>query len=351
MITHPGIGRYIKSIIPALMRQNRGLELVLLGDKAVIEKLLGFETDVIDFNYPIYSIQEQIGFLRIKKIIGANLFHVPHYNVPFLARFNLIVTIHDIIHITYPQGASNRLASFYMHLALRRAIACAKKIICVSAATEKSIQQFFRTKVYQLEVIGEGVSDFFSLTPDITQLQYIKNKYNLPDKFILYVGSIRKHKNITSLVSAFLELKKTIPALTLVLVGRSSQGLRIKEESVIYLGEISDEDLACVYNLASVLCNVSLYEGFNLTILEAQKCKLPVVCSDIPTHRETAGLSATFVPATGVDQIKEALYNVITKNDLKTSLVNAGLANVARFDWNLAASKTFEVYKNANFVD
>ncbi|MDD5585296.1 MAG: glycosyltransferase family 1 protein [Candidatus Omnitrophica bacterium] len=347
MITHPGIGRYIRSIVP-LLKGNAGIELTLLGNREAIKRYLNVEESVIDFNYPIYSIQEQIGYCRIKKIIGDNVLHIPHYNIPFLARFNLVVTLHDLIHIMYPGGARNKFACVYMYCAMRRSLRVAKKIICVSAATRDSIQKIFNPQRKNLEVISEGISDVFFKIVDAGYLKNVKARFNLPDNFILYVGSIRKHKNIDSLLAAFTRLKKIIPSVMLVLVGKLAQKLDCAQEGVMYLGEVPDEDLVGIYNCASVFCNLSLYEGFSLTLLEAQKCAVPVVCSDIPVHRDTADKGAIFVPATDVDQIKDALYNVLTDSARKASCVDKGLLNVNRFDWNRAAQQIFEIYKSVN---
>jgi glycosyltransferase involved in cell wall biosynthesis len=347
MVTHPGIGRYIKGIVQALWR-NPDIELILLGDRSAIKKFLNIDGTVVDFNYPIYSIQEQIGFCRIKKIVGNNILHVPHYNIPFLGHFNLVVTLHDLTHIIYPEGASNKFAALYMRFAIKRALSLAKKIICVSLATQESLQKIFNPDNSVVTVIQEGVSTIFSATSDTMSLAKIKAKYRLCDDFILYVGSIRKHKNIDSLINAFLKLTVTMPNLKLVLVGRLPQGPLRTETGVTYLGEVADEDLPGFYRLARVFCNLSLYEGFSLTLLEAQKCGLAVVCSDIPIHRQTAGDAAVFVSATNIDQIREALYNVLANESLKRSLIAKGLENVNKFNWNLAAAKTLDVYKDAN---
>ena len=384
MIDHPGIGRYIRCLLP-LMAEDSSVDLVLLGNRAKIKKLLGIEKNVIDFDYPIYSIQEQIGFLKLKKEIGKGkmgqsqskrdrcggtvpifpVLHVPHYNIPVLAKFNLVATVHDIIHITYPQGASGKLAPAYMRFMIRRILKTAKALICVSQATREEIKERFTQKKWDsplppsprlwrtgrgqslfFPVIYEGIDKAFIKITDLEYLKSIKEKYKLPDKFILYVGSIRRHKNIGALLDTFSSFKKRVPDVQLVMVGRHSQDIDIKTEGVVYLGEIeSDKELAAIYNLASCLFNLSLYEGFGLTILEAQKCGLPVVCSDIAVHKEIGADGIAAVKASYIDQVCDNLYNILSNRPMREALIIRGLKNADRFDWRKTAQDTIDLYR------
>jgi glycosyltransferase involved in cell wall biosynthesis len=348
MIDHPGIGRYIRGILP-LIKDNREVELNILGNRQLIQNYLGIKDKISDFTYPIYSFQEQIGFSRMKKFIGNNLLHIPHYNIPLIGKFNLVVTLHDLTHILYPQGASSKFAPFYMRFMVRKALNSAKKIICVSNSTKNYLEEIFKNRFSNTTVIYEGVNDVFCKIDNSECLKKIKNKYSLPDKFVLYVGSIRRHKNIALLLKVFSKLQTRIKDLWLVLVGRFSQSVNLERKSVIYLDSVSDDrDLAGIYNLASVFCNLSLCEGFNFTILEAQKCELPIICSDIPTHLEIGGEGVLAVPLSDIDRIEEALYNGLTNKSLREALIAKGLENVSGFSWSHTAEKTFEVYKEVD---
>ncbi len=345
MVDHPGIGRYIRCLLPH-MAEDHDLNIYLLGNRNKIKKFLGVEKNVIDFNYPICSPQEQIGFLKLKKIISNGILHIPHYNIPVAARFNLVVTIHDIIHILYPEGAKTRFAHTYMKFMIKKALTLAKQVICVSNSTKDSIEKLFGTKFGNITVVYEGIDRIFSKINDSLYLKTIKEKYSLPDKFILYVGSIRRHKNINGLLDSFEQFNKKIPDVWLVIVGRYSQLISLSRQKVLYVGEVaSDADLAAIYNLASCLFNLSSYEGFGLTILEAQACGLPVVCSDIPPHREIGGEGIAAVAPSYIDQIYENLYNVLFDNDIRNTLISNGRENARKFDWQSAAKNTLEVYK------
>lgn len=345
MIAHTGIGRYIRGILPEIAK-DASIELHILGNRSLIEKFFSGPGKIIDFNYPIYSIQEQIGFIKLKSIIGNNLLHIPHYNIPIFVPYNLIVTIHDLTHILYPRGANNYCARFYMDGMVRKALRKAKKVICVSSATKEMVQQYYKISGVALDTIHEGVDDVFTKIADRGFLDTVKQKYNLPNTFILYVGSIRKHKNIIMLLEAFLRIRKELPQVSLVLVGKLSQSFNLHLDGVRYLGEVADDrELAAIYNLASAFCNLSLFEGFGLTLLEAQACGVPIVCSDISVHLETGGNGILAVPASDVDQITQALYNVLTKQAFQEILIKNGLENIQRFSWESAATRIVKLYR------
>ena len=198
----------------------------------------------------------------------------------------------------------------------------------------------------KLHVIYEGIDKTFGKITDFAYLKSIKEKYKLPDKFILYVGSIRRHKNIGALLDSFSRFKKRMLETQLVMVGRLNQDIDIKRDGVLYLGEIeSDKELAAIYNLASCLFNLSLYEGFGLTILEAQKCGLPVICSDIAVHKEIGGGGIAAVRASYIDQVCDNLYNVLSDKGMRELLILKGLKNAGRFDWHKTAQNTIDLYK------
>lgn len=325
------------------------LQLHILGDKKTIEEELGKDTEIIEFAYPVYSTQEQVGFLHLKKIVGNNILHIPHYNIPILCKFNLVVTIHDLIHLIYPKGASKRFASVYMRLMIERALSRAKRVISVSHTTRDYLEKIYGLKNTNIEVVYEGADEKFCKINDTTYLRAIKEKYKLPDRFILYVGSIRRHKNIGTLIKSFTALSKKISDIWLVMVGKLANKFDLKKERVLYLGEVAaDRDLVGIYNLASCFCNLSLFEGFGLTILEAQAVGIPVVCSGIPAHLEIGGGGVSIVSPHNLDQICTTLYNVLTNSDLRESLIDKGRNNVKRFDCKKSAQRTFEIYKEVS---
>jgi glycosyltransferase involved in cell wall biosynthesis len=345
MIGHPGIGRYIKSLLRQIL-QSQEVELNILGDRELIESFLGPQKNIIYFNFPIYSIGEQFGFKMLKSTVKDNILHIPHYNIPITAKFKLVATIHDLNHILYPAGASSKLAPWYMKFMMQKVSKRAKKIIFVSNFTKECFTNLFPIQEQRAEVIPEGADDNFCKIEDNNYLEEMRAKYGLPLKFILYVGSIRRHKNIDTLLKVFEKIKVKIPDLFLVLVGKFSHQISLVRKGVLYLGEVPrDKELSAIYNLAQCFCNLSFQEGFGLTILEAQKCGTPVVCSDIITHKETGEKGILTTNPTDIDQIQGVLYNVLTDNKLRNTLIQKGFENVQRFRWQDTADKTMDVYR------
>jgi glycosyltransferase involved in cell wall biosynthesis len=229
---------------------------------------------------------------------------------------------------------------------IERVIRTAKKIICDSGSTKHSLRKIYGVENTNIDVIHIGIDEKFCQIKDSQYLMSIKKKYNLPDSFILYVGSIRRHKNIKTLLEVFSCLRKKIPTAWLVIVGRLNHHFDFKKENVLYIGEVPDDkELAGIYNMSSVFCNLSLHEGFGLTLLEAQQCGLSVVCSNIDAHLEVCADSVYAVSPTSVEEIVNALHNVLTDNALRDGLIQKGLKNINRFDWKTTADKTIAIYK------
>ena len=348
MITHPGIGRYIRQLLSHF--KGRGVSFTLLGYKDINSRhFKDKDYDTIEFDYKIYSLSEQLGFLKLKNKLKEGILHIPHYNIPyFLKHKRMVATIHDLTHIIYPQGASSRFAPYYMRTMIKKILNEANKVICVSNYTKKSLlEEFGAGCAGKIKVIYEAAADIFGYINDKGYLGKIKERYRLPDKFILYVGSIRRHKNVGNLIKAVKLLKKDIPDIFLVLVGRHSHRIKeIDEKFVVHLDSVgSDKELAAIYNLASIFCSLSFYEGFGLPFLEAQKCCLPVVCSSLPVAKEILNDSAIFVDPRDISQIVSSLRDVLVDTSFQDSLIKKGINNSAQFSWQKCAEETLATYQ------
>lgn len=349
MITHPGIGRYIRSLLCALIATARDSTFTLYGDPGSLRSFGQFGNCCLrKYNVPIYSLREALfnPLSRTATIVT----HVPNFNVPLHRPQKLVVTIHDLIYLKIPQTRTF-FKGVGAHFLIRRALEGAARIIAVSENTRRDIVEFCPSVERKIRVVYEAAAPSFRKITHQGVLEGVKKKYNLPPKFILFVGSLRRHKNIEGLLEAYIQLKKSRRVdISLVITGRFHPPDRyiwdrIRSTDAIYLGEVSHADLVALYNCAACFCNLSLYEGFGLTILEAQRCGLAVVCSNIAPHREVGGEGVCSVDPTNVDQIEESLYNVLTKIDYRDFLISKGLENAERFSWTQAAEATLNIYK------
>ncbi|MFH0732438.1 MAG: glycosyltransferase family 1 protein [Candidatus Omnitrophota bacterium] len=351
MITHPGIGRYIKNLLSAMFALNTKHEFVLFGDRQRLSTLDHRLSTVILINYtaPIYSAQEQLNAPFSK--YNLDILHCPHFNIPYFYPGKLIVTVHDLIYLIFPESAPSKAAVIYANAMMSRSIKRAAATIAVSENTKKDILHFFKhAKPDKIKVIYEAADPCFKNIADRNELSGIKKKYNLPDRFILYVGSLKHHKNLQGAIDVYLSLKEKIKAYDFVVVGRPHKREAhiqdmVKAAGARFLGEVPSEDLFGIYNLADCLLHPSFYEGFGLTVLEAFACGISVVCSNRASLPEVASDAAILVEPDNIKNMANAVFEVLTNENLRRETIKNGYKKVQQFSWEKAATRTIQLYE------
>lgn len=351
MISHPGIGRYIKSLLPELIRQAPRDEFVLFGKAEKVKDLLASSNvRVLEWDAPIYSPWEQ--FFAVYEHTDIDVLHVPHFNIPVFFRKKLVVTIHDLIYLLFPRSVPSPVARYYARFMINQALKKAEKVISVSKNTKKDITDIFGKKYGdKVEVIYEACGKEFGRVEDKARIADVRCRYRLEEDIILYVGSVKPHKDIETLIRTFALLKGWGIPHQLVLAGRWDDKEnflkeKMSDRNIRYLGEVPTEDLVVLYSMADVLVHLSLYEGFGLTVLEAMQCGTPVVVSDTSSLPEVVGEAAFKVQSKNYTEIADTIYNVLVNKELRSGMIEAGLENVKRFSWEDAARDTLRVYHN-----
>ena len=334
MHTHPGIGRYIRELTAHFPEDQ------------------SFSFRFIKEPVPIYSWQEQLAIPHLAK--GGDLLHVPHFNIPFFWPGKLVVTIHDLIYLTYPKTARSRWAPASMRLFMEVVSRKASAILTVSEFTKKELLRLFpRIKPDRVVVTHEAVSeDFQPMDASDVLLRRIQARLELYGPFVLFVGSLKPHKNLPGLINAMEALKRSsrIPH-SLIVAGRiegADEELRrlLKTHSFIRcLGEVSDEELRALYSLATVFVLPSHFEGFGLPVLEAMACGCPVIVSNAASLPEVAGEAGILFDLRHIDALNAVLYNVLTDQNLRNSMKKKGLEQIQKFSWTKTARQTLEVYQ------
>jgi glycosyltransferase involved in cell wall biosynthesis len=365
MLNKSGIGRYIRDTLAGLAAVNDSLQYILSGDPVEIrlfldenpylsQKVIGIRP----FRSPVYSAQEQLcGHLFLKyqdrsAKRSVDLFHFPHYNVPYFFPGSFVVTIHDLIHSLFPEYfgvARVRLAT----IILCRSLSHAKLIIAVSESTAADIERAFPGVAAKVRVVHEYASSFFAPQPVADVISFKKNN-NLV-RYLLYVGNRKPHKNITRLVKAFQILKKDFPDLQLVLLGkrftaedevdRLLQALKI--DDVIEVDQCSDEELRYYYCGAEALILPSLYEGFGLPVLEAMACATPVCVSRAASLPEVVGDAGLYFDPCSIEEMARSIYEILSNQDLYQQLKMKGIARSRLFTKESSSLKTIAVYREA----
>jgi glycosyltransferase involved in cell wall biosynthesis len=352
MIDHPGIGRYISSLLPEMVKQAPDDEFVIFGDP---EKLSGFENNenviVEEWKAPVFSVQEQIS--GVCKFRGLDVLHVPNFNIPLMFKGKMVTTIHDLIYLLFPESLPSVLAGWYARFMMGSVLRRSDSVIAVSSHTAGDLVKSFGDQYSnKIKVIHEATSGEFSHVHEEKTKEDVKRRWGLPDKFILYVGSVKPHKNVSTLIKVFEKIKARGLPYQLVICGRWDKKedylkAKIHENGIKYIGdEMPTEDLVVLYQMADVLVHLSLYEGFGLTVLEAMSCGTPVVTSNTSSIPEVAGLAAAVVPPKDVEQITDAVCNILTDESLRLKMIEAGYENIKRFSWEKTAASTLNIYRN-----
>lgn len=345
MIDHPGIGRYMRNLLTFMMLQEKPQDFFLYGDP--IKLSFTEQAHKLPYYAPIYSFKEFFSDSFIAS--QADILHVPHFNAPFRKKSPLVITIHDLMYLRLKESAAwfKRSAARVVFL---NAIKKADKIIAVSENTKKDILNFYPKADGKIKVIYEAADPVFKKVSDTVTLGGVRKKYDLPEGFILFVGSLKRHKNIERLLLAYQDLKSRGIRQKLVIIGRyrpdESEVLgKIRLTDALYLNEVPTQDLLCIYNLAAVLAFPSLYEGFGLPVLEAMSCGVPVVISSVTSLPEVAGDAGILCNPLDHKDISDKIFLVLNDRHLRDTLIEKGLKRVTHFSWGKTAKETLDLYR------
>jgi glycosyltransferase involved in cell wall biosynthesis len=291
------------------------------------------------------------------ELIGfrADLLHCPDFLIPPTMNKNIVLTIHDLAFIRYPQFNFDWFVKKYTKEVAENA-RIAKRIIAVSNSTKNDIVDLLGINTEKVDVTHEAVDEFFRKLMESEKKYSLQKKYNISKKFILSVGTIEPRKNFGTLIRAFNMLKKSGPDIQLVIAGRtgwkSEATYEEKEKSpfkkdIIFTGRLADDELVQFYNMAELFVYPSFFEGFGLPVLEAMQCGLPVLASNTSSIPEIISdtLSRTFlVEPTNDRDFSEKIKIILNNSSIRKELSEKSVTNAARFHWDLTAEKTFNTY-------
>lgn len=263
-----------------------------------------------------------------------------------------VVTIHDLIFLKHKAQYSFFDRQLYL---LKTKYACqqATKIIAISEETKQDIIDFYKVPEQKIAVIYPAVDSAFSVQPTAT-VSEVKNRYELPRKYILNIGSFFARKNQQALINAYSLIQHQIEE-DLVLVGNAGNTLAALQQLIAdkkltkrvkIFTTISNEDLPAVYGGASLLAYVSLHEGFGMPVLEAQQCGVPIVATHSGAIAEIAGPHSEVVNPLSIEDIAAKIVFVIENRTLQEKMRAAGLAFSANFSLDKMATQTMQLYQS-----
>jgi len=282
-----------------------------------------------------------------------DLLHSPDFIPPFQRRFKSIITIHDLAFLHYPSFLTRESARYYGRI--DQAVRRAHHIIAVSESTRRDIVNLLGVPDDKITVIHEAADPLFRPLDRAEAADFVGKRFDLPERFILFVSTIEPRKNVQGLLRAYRQFLDDYKLdVALVLVGAPGwlcdDVFALVEELGLqktcrFLGKVSSEDLLHLYNAARCLAHPAFYEGFGLTPLESMACGTPTVVSQVSSLPEVVGDAALLVDPEDEEQLIVALWRLVTDDGLWAELRDKGLRRASAFSWEKTARRTLDVYQ------
>jgi glycosyltransferase involved in cell wall biosynthesis len=355
MLGFSGIGTYLKNLLENYARMEREFSFrVACPRQESMREFGSARLTWIRADAPIYSLREQWQIPRVAT--GSDLLHCPHYNVPCFYRGRLIVTIHDLTHIMDRTFRRTLPSLVYVRPMLAIASRKADHIITDSEFTKRQIVERLRVPPEKVTVIYLGASPLFRACNHEDAFQLASSALQLRRPYLLYIGALKPHKNIPTLIRAFALLRgRKKVEQQLLIVGddpRWKEGLVSLCSQLGIAGHVSffphlaHAILPQVYGGADLMAMPSFIEGFGLPVLEAMACGTPVVCSRAASLPEVAGDAAEYFEPTSVESLAAAMERVLGSAERQAELRRRGLERVKLFSWDDCARRHCEVYRS-----
>ncbi len=358
-----GIGWYTYNIIKAISKLDKSDEFVgcafnFLGRHNIesIPDELNISMDVCKvIPYGVYSrLWDFIPFkynnlFRTK----ADIYHFFNFTVPEKIDGKIIVTVYDMVYKRFPETMSK--ANFRrLEKNLQRSVEVADIIITISENSKKEIIKYLNANEDKIRIVHVGV-DALSFRREYknNEIDLIKRKYSLPDKYILYLGTLEPRKNIESIIESFALYKKYGGDLKLVIAGKKGWAYesifrKVKncslENEVIFTGYIDEPDKPCIYKMSSLFLFPSLYEGFGIPVIEAMAAGVPVITSNASSLPEAAGDAAVLVDPRDIKSIANSMLTIIDNKEYRKELVLKGFEQIKRYTWERSAEELLNIY-------
>jgi len=359
-----GIGTYIRNLVRALGALDQYNRYTLIVPPGQAGEFAGLGPNFGFAEYPLRNATavRDVTFSLFLRKLKADLFHIPLNSVTYWMPRPYVVTIHDMSTVLYP--AKGDVRSALHNERYRRGATRAARVIAVSQATRRDIEAVIGIPPERVRTIYSAPDPAFAFhAGEAAQDQRLLDKFSIRPPFVLYAGSVRPQKNVPRLVEAFAVLRAELENhaeygdLRLVIIGdelsrspavrRAVVATRM-ERFVRPLGFVQVETLKAFYRAASLFAFPSLYEGFGLSPLEAMLCGTPVVASNLAALVEAVGNAAELVSPDNVFDIARGLRTVLLDEDRRRELIEAGLQQAQRFQWEYTAQAVLDIYRDIN---
>jgi glycosyltransferase involved in cell wall biosynthesis len=365
-----GVAEYTENLVENLLKIDKENEYFLFYNSwkdATLPswnfpnaKFCGFKipNKILNFGLKFFNFPK-IDWLIKEKL---DAFLIPNTNFISLSKnCKKIVTVHDLSFEIYPEFFSPKSRLWHYFTNLKKICNEADKIIAVSENTARDLAKIYKIPPEKIKTIYSGIKKTEAQEYD---LKRVKEKYNLPENFILYLGNIEPRKNLETLVKA-LEITVDSPdpqsgpendkRMNLVIAGalgyKSDSFFEVVEKSsatsnIKILDYVDIEDRAALYKLAKIFIFPSFYEGFGFPPLEAMAQGTPVISSISSSLTETIGNAGILVNPYDAKELAWAIDVLIKNNDVRNEIITRGFEQIKKFDWQKTAEETLDILKN-----
>ncbi|MDH5478334.1 MAG: glycosyltransferase family 4 protein, partial [Nitrospinota bacterium] len=344
-IADTGIGRYIDSLIRALLAQETNHQYVLFLAPEHMESysFAGGRVENVATSAGKYSLREHWALGAMARQAGVDLFHEPHFTLPLYTPCKKVVTIHDVIHLLDPKVGAMQKA--YARWMISSALKRADQVITVSNHTKENLVSIFGADPSRITVTYNAADSGFGPMGGDDIDRELK-KLNITRGYFLFVGSDRPHKNIQAVARVMAIMR---PDTRFVIVGRMAPRARELfapyEGRVVFVNNAGRKTIAALYAGARALFFPSYMEGFGLPPLEAMACGTPTVVSNRSSIPEVVGEAAALVDPDDASEAAAILQRLQDDKRFHTELAAKGMARAATFSWKQTARTTLEVYE------
>lgn len=312
-----------------------------------------------------YPENNYIYFNRESPLEGdIDIVHYPYFEpffltLPVFSKSKKIVTVHDLTPLAFPSHFKPGLKGMLKWQVQKFALRNADAIITDSESSKKDIIKYAGIDSAKINVVYLAAGSEFKVLNSEEKIKDVRLKYELPNKFILYVGDATWNKNLPRLIEAVSKINVSLVMVGKALVDKKIdmqnpwnkdlvkvQKLAGKNQKIFCLGFVSSENLVALYNTATLFVMPSIYEGFGLPILEAMSCGCPVVASKGGSLAEVVGEAGKYVDHYNVDSIASGINEVFNSPNLQKELSQKGIVQSRKFTWNKTTDETMGVYRN-----
>ena len=355
-----GIGTYVRQLVTHLAEIDDENRYVLLSRTPAREFPLDLPDNfhILHERAQVYSVRELLTLSWQLFRLDVDLYHATHYVLPAAVPCPVVATIHDIIHLLYPEFLPSKLAFFYAQRMIRRTLARGDRIIAVSRNTKADLARYFEVDGSKIQVVYNGVEDAFRHRLPPADIDRWLRQLEIEGPYLLFVGNAAKpHKNLDNVIQAFARARKRQPFdARLVCVGdRGPATYRLEQRAeqlgvgdrVTMLGHVAGEALPALYQGATLFLYPTLYEGFGLPVVEAMASGVPVITSDTSALKEIAEGHAHLVDPLDVGAIADAIGQCMSDPEHRASLARLGQRRAESFQWRRTAERTLEIYEGA----